>query len=79
MFLEQKQPAQSIVELIDSLPSDLKLEVSTDNALFDAEMIKWDTDHPAVVYEPENRALITPCKDMVHYSSYLQRNIKILD
>uniref|UniRef100_A0A158Q7I3 USP domain-containing protein n=1 Tax=Elaeophora elaphi TaxID=1147741 RepID=A0A158Q7I3_9BILA len=61
---EQKHPAYSIVELIDSLPSDLKLEVSTDNALFDAEMIKWDTDHPAVVYEPENKALITPCKDM---------------
>ncbi|EFO27256.2 hypothetical protein LOAG_01224 [Loa loa] len=61
---EQKQPAQSIVELIDSLPSDLKLEVSADNALFGAEMIKWDTDHPAIVYEPENRTLITPYKDV---------------
>ncbi|VIO93518.1 Ubiquitin carboxyl-terminal hydrolase family protein [Brugia malayi] len=60
---EQKRPAQSIVQLIDSLPNDLKLEVSTDNALFDAEIIKWDTDHPTIVYEPENRTIITPCKD----------------
>ncbi|VDM10682.1 unnamed protein product [Wuchereria bancrofti] len=60
---EQKQSAQSIVELIDSLPNDLKLEVSTDNALFDAEMIKWDADHPTIVYELENRTIITPCKD----------------
>ncbi|MCP9261647.1 Ubiquitin carboxyl-terminal hydrolase 25 [Dirofilaria immitis] len=61
---EQKKPAQSIIELIDSLPCDLKLEVSTDNALFDAEMIKWDTDHPAIMYEPENKIFITPCKDV---------------
>uniref|UniRef100_A0A915Q4I1 USP domain-containing protein n=1 Tax=Setaria digitata TaxID=48799 RepID=A0A915Q4I1_9BILA len=60
---EQKQPVQSIFELVDSLPNDLKLEVSTDNALFDAEMIKWDADHPAVVFGPENRIVITPCKD----------------
>ncbi|OZC11963.1 ubiquitinyl hydrolase 1 [Onchocerca flexuosa] len=61
---EQKQPAQSIIELIDSLPCDLKLEVSTDNALFDAEMIKWDADHPAIMCEPKNKSLIIPCKDM---------------
>ncbi|CAG9535630.1 unnamed protein product [Cercopithifilaria johnstoni] len=64
---EQKQPAQSIVELIDSLPNDLKLEVSTDNALFDAEMIKWDTDHPTIVYEPEKKTFVNlhlPCSDM---------------
>ncbi|VDK69326.1 unnamed protein product [Litomosoides sigmodontis] len=63
---EQKQPAQSIVELIDSLPNDLKLEVSTDNALFDAEMIKWDTGHPATVHEPEKKTfsnLYLPCND----------------
>lgn len=72
LFLEQKQPAQSIVELIDSLPIDLKLEVSTDNALFDAEMIKWDaernTDHSGcVVYDPEKKTFVkqSPCNDMV--------------
>ncbi|VDN17343.1 unnamed protein product [Gongylonema pulchrum] len=52
---ERGELSKSIPELLDMLPNDLKLDVAADNALFDAEMIKWDKEHPAVEMGPKNK------------------------
>ncbi|VDM96345.1 unnamed protein product [Thelazia callipaeda] len=59
---KQKQPGQLCTGLVDGLPCDLKIEVSTDNAWFDAEIMRWDAEHN-VELGPENKILSDPSND----------------
>lgn len=38
-----------------------------DNALFDAEMIKWNSENPPVEFGPENKTHVDPCENSVCY------------